>query len=58
MNDEKTEAIWSWNYNHGKEYPWPCSRCGALVKMEKTGHRSRTMYVRCPECGYEEQRSD
>ena len=54
MSKTKTEAIWSWNYNHGKPYPWPCNRCGALVEKEKIGYRSQTMYVRCPECGYEE----
>ncbi len=58
MTDEKTEAIWSWNYNHGKAYPMPCKKCGALVEMEKIGYRNRMMHVRCPECGYEEQRSD
>ena len=58
MNNEKTEAIWSWNYNHGRPYQWLCNRCGELVAMEKIGYRNKTMHVRCPECGYEEQSHD
>jgi len=58
MNDEKTRAIWSWNYNYRKPYPMPCKKCGSLAGMEKIGYRNQTMHVRCSECGYEEQRSD
>lgn len=57
-DDNAQKAIWSWNYNYGKPYPMPCKKCGALVEMEKIGYRSQTMHVRCPECGYEEQRND
>ena len=46
--------MWGWNYNHGKPFPWPCGKCGSLVKMEKIGNPNETMFVRCPKCGFEE----
>jgi len=43
MNGRKTDAIWSGDYNHGKPFPWPCSKCGLLVKMEKISNPTQTM---------------
>jgi len=55
MDENRNKAIWSWNYNQGEPFPWPCSKCGSLVKMEKIGNSNRTKYVRCPKCGFEER---
>jgi len=50
MYEKKTDVGWSWNYNHGELFPWPCSKCGSLVKIEKIGNPNQTMYARCPKC--------
>ncbi len=55
MDDRKTDAIWSWDYNHGKPFPWLFSKCGLLIKMEKIGNPTKTMYVKCPKCGFKEK---
>jgi len=56
MDEKKPDAIWSWNYNHGTSFSWPCSKCGLLVKMEEIDNPNQTKYVRCPKCGFKEKR--
>ena len=54
MNRDK--AVWSWDYNYGKAYPWPCDKCGALVEMEKISIKNPINLVRCPNCGFKQKR--
>lgn len=54
-NDSR-EAVWSWQYNYGRSYSWPCNRCGALVEMEKIDFQNQPMYVKCPVCNYKKQK--
>ena len=54
MNKDK--AIWSWDYNYGKAFPWPCNKCGALVEMEKISIGNPINLVKCPNCGFKQKR--
>ena len=55
MKYDGRKTVWSWQYNDGRSYPWPCNRCGALVEMEKIVYQNKATYVRCPVCSHKEQ---
>lgn len=49
------EAIWSWEYNHGKAYRMPCPRCSSINEQIEVGYLNGTMHVECSDCNFRYQ---